>query len=255
LDDAINLNNRAATHLSDDDDEEFVIDCFVEAMGFLKSYALDRGMLSTGDTATSTDEADATTASLLQDLHVQGLVCLPLVPGECRGKYDPSSHVLCDRALIIVPPPATLVNDPQVQKNLLPLYISCILYNLALTHHRYAIKRDDGPMFRKAYCLYSAIYRQLTLPISAALPCIQNHIVSKELCTAVLNNLGDICYHQSRHEMTAHIAGNLSSLLRSLQQHNQQRRRSAITFVTGKDMDNIVMNVLMWKSPLLPPAA
>ena len=269
---AIEMNNRAAYHLSEDDDEEFIIDCFSEAIGFLKTYvdgiervvheralmAIKLGINPT--TVVDPQSVASETAALASNFHMEGLLCMPLVSGECSGRYDPSSHALCDNPIVIhsrLQEETTTSVDIQVQKNILPLYISCILMNLAIAHHRYAIKKDDVMMFRKAYFLYTSVYRQLASPISTALEPVRSCCTSLNLCTAALNNLGDICHHQSRIGIISHIASNLQGLLLTLhQQHYQdQHQQSRQQFFCKKDLHAIVMNLMVWKSPLLPAAA
>eukprot|EP00539_Tryblionella_compressa_P003542 CAMPEP_0178734928 /NCGR_PEP_ID=MMETSP0744-20121128/1612_1 /TAXON_ID=913974 /ORGANISM="Nitzschia punctata, Strain CCMP561" /LENGTH=247 /DNA_ID=CAMNT_0020387255 /DNA_START=193 /DNA_END=936 /DNA_ORIENTATION=+ len=224
MDVALELNNEGALCLSSDEEEEFVVECFSDALENLKRFVLHE--------AVSDPERACEHAT---NFKINGLECSPLFSWPCHGDVDPSSHRLYDRALVIS-------EGSPVTQEIMPLYVCCVLLNTGIANHRLAIKKNPA-LYDKIQELYQAVTRFLSSSFLRDTP------AALAMRVVALNNLADLYCLRGMYgaaQQTAELLSTVLAVVRKL--HYLNPSNLPVQLFNVQDLNAILYNVAMWRN-------
>lgn len=193
-------------------------------------------------------------------------------------EWEPNSHYIFDKAIAIVLPSSfpsdcdnssSSNNDSNIisEQTAITMYSACILMNMAIVHHRWAIQSIEQSTASSTTAMYFTKAKQLYTMILKTLTTNNLCPTSSAFCVIALNNLADI------HSRSGTVVGETSNYYGGQLAHFiGLYRRSCIsmnatpsllsassplvTLLTKSDLDKMTLNVMVWtRSDQLAPAA
>ncbi|KAG7349972.1 hypothetical protein IV203_012569 [Nitzschia inconspicua] len=257
---AIRLNNRACFLLSNIDNininnvdeeqeeqEQYALEMFNSAIDHLKRHA-----------KTANIPSDRTNADALARSFQTRTVRIGVASYSSLSSYN---NNIVDRLVLIHQHNAATME-------LYPIYVGCLLYNMALSYHQLAYKMPQNRLsfLTKARGLYHLVVQSLSC----------NGVLHQDdttigLCTVALNNVAELYRQEYRHDEMTHVVQQLQPMVSFLRQERSREllqskkekddppaattTTSVPRLVSSRDLDRITLNFVLWKVPNVAAAA
>ncbi|KAG7373781.1 hypothetical protein IV203_012876 [Nitzschia inconspicua] len=265
---AIRLNNRACFLLSDinngnsnnngnngggGEEQQDALDMFNSAIDRLKIHA------NTTKVPSDRTNADALARSFQTRT----------IPIGVASHNNINDNTIVDRLVLIHQHNAATME-------LYPIYVGCLLHNMALTYHQLAYKMTQNRVsfLTKARGLYHLVVQSLSCTGS-----LHRDDTTIGLCAVALNNVAELYRQEYRHDEMTHVVQQLKPMVSFLRQersrdllqskkmknnNNDPPATTAATtttttsvphLVSSGDLDRITLNFVLWKVPNVAAAA
>lgn len=257
LNDAVQLNNEAIELLArsaEESDMQEGIDLFTKSLRTLKTMLVNQGTEEQNDACSSEQDSSSPTEAM-------GCNFAAIIDSPCAGLQpdepsSPESNFVYKRMFRLFP------NTSQSEPSAIQIYISCVIFNIALLHQHQASLLQLGnvraSLLEKAALLYKSCF-QIVLNVapspkrssssSSSNKQIPFDDVSFLLKVGALNNSAQILYECDEFEQACDRLEMVENILCS-----QGLAETQCCF-TVQEFEGILSNVLLLKPPTVAVAA